>query len=423
MKIKTKLLTMVSLMALTAVMLVVGVWALKTVNFTIDGNLSYIAPGIEATISKGVMSNGVWVNAGDASTKMPLTQITRTDTEESLEEKFSYWQNINLNFNEAGDDIKITFSITNNSTSKYIILDVSTSYTSADNCTISVDTTSKTLDPQGSHTFTLTMSVTDKTANATMTNFAVVFNMQLSDTKPSILKQDEKGFYVTMGTYNENPVIWRLVGLDGEKFTGTTAPTSGTGTFILETYTETTYVFNSSSNNDYATSDIRTYLTKESVGGYIKSLNISATDEVYSKIKARDIQDLYVNIGWAVDENELGGDGSILPEGVIEGVPYTIETTAVGEDKLWLMSIEEIFTLVGGGSLNLDGTIPDDWYEYIEKLIWKSGSTDDIGVEYWLRSPAIAYASHIYEIYENGEWSYDSYYASLAVRPAFNLEF
>ena len=88
------------------------------------------------------------------------------------------------------------------------------------------------------------------------------------------------------------------------------------------------------------------------------------------------------------------------------------------------MSIEEIFTMVGKGSLNADGTIPDDWYEYCENLIWKKNSADDNGVEYWLRSPSVVYyPSHVHEIYENGEWSYDSIGAQLFVRPAFNLEF
>ncbi len=179
MKTKTKIMAFVSLLSLTFVLLMVGVWALKNINFSVGGNLSYVAPGVEATISKGTLTNGVWENAGDASTKMPQTQITKNDTEQTLTTKFSYWQNLNLQFNEAGDDVKISFTITNDSTKKGISINISSSYTLADNCTISVNTVSAQLSPSQSQEFIITMKITDKTQNATMTNFAVVFNMQL----------------------------------------------------------------------------------------------------------------------------------------------------------------------------------------------------------------------------------------------------
>ncbi len=185
----------------------VGVWALKTVNFTVGGNLSYIAPGIESTISKGTMSNGVWVNAGDASTKMPLTQITTADTEESLEEKFSYWQDLNLNFNEAGDDVTITFSITNDMAKYLLVINVTTSYTSADNATISINTSSTELEPDGSQEFVITMKVADKTANASLSAFSVVFNMSMAEYVPLIPAEDVP--YLTF-TYDDTTMEAQL---------------------------------------------------------------------------------------------------------------------------------------------------------------------------------------------------------------------
>ncbi len=190
MTLKTKLITSVSMFFLVVALLVVGVWALKTVNFSVGGNLSYIAPGIEATISNGTLTNGLWVNANDANTKMPETKITRTDTEETLTEKFSYWQDLNINFNDEGDDIQISFTITNDSTTKYIAICIDTSYTSATNCTIGVDATLVVLNPNGLHTFILTIAVTDKSANASMTNFAVVFNMYLKDSQTQAIPEE-----------------------------------------------------------------------------------------------------------------------------------------------------------------------------------------------------------------------------------------
>ena len=439
MKLKQKIMTLLSLTALTAVLLVVGVWALKTINFTIDGNLSYVAPGVEATISKGTVANAEWQNAGDANTKMPQTEITNSDTETTLATKFSYWQNVNLNFNENGDDITITFSITNNSSSKYIVIGVSTSYASATNCTIAVDTTSTTLDPQASHTFTLTMAITDKDENATMTNFAVVFNMQLSNSKPIDLKYDEDAgyYYVEMGTYQGNPVKWRLVGVKEEgasettKFTGSTAPSAGSvGTFILETLmveTADKQKFNASRSdgNNYATSDIRKYLN----GDYITALNL-ANDATYNAITAREITDLHTDIGWAYSSdgttvpNEGGDDAYAPPTGTKPNATYNTSVEgATGADKLWLMSVKEIYTLVGGGALGANGTIPYDWSAYYDNLIWRRNSTDEYGVYYWLRSPDPDLSYGAFYVSDSGDWDGSDVSVTYAVRPAFNLNF
>ncbi len=242
MSTKTKIMAFVSLASLTMVLLMVGVWALKTINFTVGGNLSYIAPGIEATISKGTMSNGVWVNAGDASTKMPLTQITRTDTEESLEEKFSYWQDLNLNFNERGDDVTITFSITNDMEEKYLSINVPTSYESADNATISINTSSAELEPDASQSFTITMKVTDKTANATLSSFAIVFHMEMAEPPKPVDQDDYEYLTFTVtdatektvsveksgkGTMPTDLVIPAYVDIDGGTYAVTSIPDAG----------------------------------------------------------------------------------------------------------------------------------------------------------------------------------------------------
>ncbi len=409
MKLKQKIMTLLSLTALTAVLLVVGVWALKTINFTIDGNLSYVAPGVEATISKGTVANAEWQTASDANTKMPQTEITNSDTETTLATKFSYWQNVNLNFNENGDDITITFSITNNSSSKYIIIGVSTSYASATNCTIAVDTTSTTLDPQASHTFTLTMAITDKTENATMTNFAVVFNMQLADSKPIDLKYDEDAgyYYVEMGTYNNSAVRWKLVGVDGAKFTGTTAPSAGSvGTFILETLIDSNalnYVFDETNySNDYAGSDIRTYLN----GDYKTFLSLT-DDATYNAITAREISDLYTDMAWRIDDNYQVEDIS-LPSG------------ATGADKLWLMSVAEVYTLLGGGTISSDGIISEDWSSVMAGCNWDADNTSDY---FWLRSPNPYDSGSAFNVYHDGDWTFDLVDCTYAVRPAFNLNF
>ncbi|MBO5022342.1 MAG: leucine-rich repeat domain-containing protein [Clostridia bacterium] len=190
MKLKTKLCSTIVMFCLTIVTLMVGVWAVKSANVNIGGTLSFVAQGIEATISKGTMSNGTWQTASHATTKLKQIEITKADTTSTLSSKFSSWSGINLNFNENGDDITISFSITNNSDTNSIAVDVSTSYASATNCTIAIDTSSASIEPNKTQNFTLTMKITDKDINASMTNFTVIFNMQLVQPAPPVDAED-----------------------------------------------------------------------------------------------------------------------------------------------------------------------------------------------------------------------------------------
>ena len=408
MKLKRKLISCICMFAVALTSLVVGVWALKTVDFTVGGNLSYVVPGIEATISKGTLANGTFVNSADASTKMPQTQITKTDTASTLSTKFAKWQNLSLAFNEAGDDTTITFSITNDMSSKYLVIDISTTYNSADNATISINTSSAVLEPSASQSFTITLAVTDKTADASLYGFSVVFNMQMIDTDPRVdLQYDSTNdyYYVEMGTYNSSAVRWKLVGVDGAPLGSADAPDAGMGTFILETlidYKALNKTFDSS-DNDYATSDIRTYLN----GDYKTFLNLT-DDATYNAITAREISDLYTDMAWRRDDKYQVEDIS-LPSG------------ATGADKLWLMSVAEVYTLLGGGTIGADGTIASSWSTEVKAgCNWDADNTSDY---YWLRSPYPGYSSNAFNVDRRGGWGNTSVGLARAVRPAFNLEF
>ena len=243
-------------------------------------------------------------------------------------------------------------------------------------------------------------------------DFTVGGDITYTAPEPQInLQQDPSGyFYVEMGTYNEEAVRWRLVGIkesggsETTKFTGTTAPSAGSvGTFILETYTIIPHAFNETeSSNEYATSDIRTYLN----GDYITALNL-ANDTTYNAIAERSVADMYTDIGW----NWYQRNSSYA-----ENAVYSITTTNTESDKLWLMSVAEIYTLVGGGTIGADGTISDDWSTYYDNLIWNE-------FPYWLRSPDPTYSNLAFYIHPEGNCYYNIVTDTWAVRPAFNLEF
>ena len=134
-------------------------------------------------------------------------------------------------------------------------------------------------------------------------------------------------------------------------------------------------------------------------GNYLNDLGISEDDEIYSKIKARDIQDLYKNINW--DFSSTISDGT---------------TDAEGTDELWIPSVAEIYSLVGGGDIS---TITGTWSTEIKNNLEFYDSTNS-GKLYWFRSPFTnSWAVYVFNANTPGAVSVDKDYK---IRPMFLLE-
>ena len=382
MKLKAKLSAFIFMFALVMCILVVGVWAVKSTNFQVGGNINFTATGINATISAGTLSSTGTLTNTDASNKMKEVKITTAKTSSQIEEEFKSWQGLALEFNEAGDDVTITFTITNDGTGAedfvYVKVDISAS--SLNNATATINTKKATLNPKGqegsSQQFVITFSVTEKTVDASISDF--VINFEMSNTAPSILKYDEDNnyYYVEMGTYNDAPVRWRYLSANGEtKFdpsSGAPSTTTGSkGWFMLETYTATAHIFDNNSN-DYATSDVRSFLVSTDDNSFMKKLSISTEDNIYTKIQGIPISDLYKEINWQLFDQGQVTDGT---------------TTSTGSDKFWLPSVKEMYTLVGGGSVSNNIIANDAFVEFADLFMWRSSESDEYGVSYWSRSP------------------------------------
>ncbi len=210
---------------------------------------------------------------------------------------------------------------------------------------------------------------------------------------------------ITMGTYGGKPVKWRLVAVDGEHYEGTTIPTSGVGTFILETCLSIYHAYDELNDlNEYATSGIRSYLKND----FVSELNIT-NDAIYQKITPRSISNLYQEMGW---RSGLGGilEDCSLPTG-------SYDTT---DDRLWLMSVAEVYKLVGGGTI-ADATIPvsTSWSSTVRSNLSYQGHI------YWLRTPDEELEDMAYYIDDSTAYACTSDWVGVenAVRPAFNLEF
>ena len=136
MSTKAKLESFISAFVLVLAIMMVAVMAVPTVTLNIGGNIAFTATDLQVTISQGVLANGT---VEDSANKM---QGVKIDAYDDGAEELATWTNLNLTFNESGEDMTITFTITNNSTVDDIRATVTVDKGTTDNATVSVTTPS-----------------------------------------------------------------------------------------------------------------------------------------------------------------------------------------------------------------------------------------------------------------------------------------
>lgn len=243
MSIKKKLLITVASSCLVIAMLMVGVWALKNVSFSVGGDISFTATGINATISKGTLAGGSWFTSADADTKMQEVVLNTNKTQAEVASEFASWQGLNLLFNENGEDVTISFTIKNNSTTANdaISVFVSVGGGTMKNATASINKSAVVIAPDTTETFEITFSVTDTTANASLMGFQIGFEMSAYDSTPkettlyenltfSLYSSTNKTLYVEKNSSNlptGNLVIPEKVIYSGEEYSVVYLASSG----------------------------------------------------------------------------------------------------------------------------------------------------------------------------------------------------
>ena len=178
MKQKTKLVVTVMAMCLVLTLGVFGILAVKTLNMSVGGNITFNASGINATISQGTLSStGSWVTAGDADAKLKEVKVTTDKTETQINSELATWQGLNLLFNKNGDNVTITFTITNNSASELLSISTSVTVATSKNASATIFPSSTILNSNKSQQFVITFSVDDKTINANLQEFEIVVGL------------------------------------------------------------------------------------------------------------------------------------------------------------------------------------------------------------------------------------------------------
>ena len=163
--------------------MLVAVFAATNVTLNIGGNVSFTATATQATISQGMVSNGT---LADSANKMHEIVI---DAENDGATAIATWSGLELTFNENGQDMTITFGITNNHTERDLQVSISNTITSSDNATMAITSTSddpitgiiipaNTTGTANSETITVTFSVTNKAMPASLEGFTINVNLE-----------------------------------------------------------------------------------------------------------------------------------------------------------------------------------------------------------------------------------------------------
>ncbi|MBQ3494651.1 MAG: leucine-rich repeat protein, partial [Clostridia bacterium] len=209
-KLKSKLIASIMSVCLVCAVFAIGVFALKTANLKIGGDVSFNATGVEAHIKNASVSGAVTpttLAANDAEGEVINTSMTQAD----IDTTFATWSDIKLDFDAEATDIELKFEIANTSTNtnNYIEIDYDYSFTTA-NPNVDVFPGDENgegewvnnkyiLSPKGSaetaayETFTLKFKVLNKELNVPQdTNVSV--NIELKHVVPESLTLSEDSY-------------------------------------------------------------------------------------------------------------------------------------------------------------------------------------------------------------------------------------
>ena len=189
MKKRTKFVMVAMALCLTVALGVIGIFAVKTLNMTVGGNITFSADGISFTITDGTFkttSNAVYTGINNDNTKLKGFAMNTNTTQASVQDKIDSWTNLNLTMSSLGDAV-LHFSITNNMTTEtlYAYLDISHGENTNNNMAITQTGGGEAIAPSQTKAFTLTFDILDETINAALTGFKV--DMLLTRTQKQVV--------------------------------------------------------------------------------------------------------------------------------------------------------------------------------------------------------------------------------------------
>ena len=184
MKKQTQLIVLITSFCFIIATCLLSVFAVKNFNINMSGEIEFIAPGIEATISQATLSG---VSKKDGSGQMQSFTLTRTMTESQISalSGVKSWSGIKLLFDDESEGkATISFTVTNNSSKSVenIMVNLSTN-TNVDSSIQATPSADFCIAPNSSHTFSITLSVSDIKTSTILSGFK--FTVEMNIIKPS----------------------------------------------------------------------------------------------------------------------------------------------------------------------------------------------------------------------------------------------
>ena len=177
MKQKAKLVATLMAMCMVVSFAVIGILAVKTLNMSVGGNISFFAEGVSFTISNGAFYqtdkttayNGITTQTNKLQGFAMNTNTKLADVENQI----ASWTNLDLRLDNQGDAV-LKFNIKNDMSDKqlYVLFEVTLGTNTNNNMNI-VCETSQLIYPTENKNIEITFDILDMNINAGLTGFAI----------------------------------------------------------------------------------------------------------------------------------------------------------------------------------------------------------------------------------------------------------
>ena len=184
MKYKAKLIATLMTMCLVLSFAVIGILAVKTLNMSVGGNISFTADGVSFTVGNGVFyeSNKTTEYTGITSQSGKLQGFAmNTNTKlADVQDEIATWAGLELNLDSRGDSV-LKFNIKNDMSDKqiYVTFAVTLGTNTNNNMNIVAPTTEE-IYPTENKNIEITFDILDMNINAGLTGFKI--DITISDT-------------------------------------------------------------------------------------------------------------------------------------------------------------------------------------------------------------------------------------------------
>ena len=181
MKPKTKIIATMMALCLTVALGVIGIFAVKTLNMTVGGNITFSADGVSFTIGNGTFyqSNETTEYTGitTQSGKMQGFAMNTNTKLADVEDEIASWTGLELALDSRGDAV-LKFNIKNDMSTKklYVLFTVSEGTNTNDNMKI-ICATSELIEPTENKNITIKFDILDDSINAGLAGFKIDINI------------------------------------------------------------------------------------------------------------------------------------------------------------------------------------------------------------------------------------------------------